>query len=246
MPQTNKRLRIVSPPTASPPPATGDAGPATHQPVGQPMMPIPPNMAFYNGQSMPWFPPHPQAPVQHAPVQHAPFHHGQGHHGQGHHGQGHHGHKGKDTQPRRHQQTIMVPVPDEFVGFVLGAKGKSIRKVKDDTRADYIRLHDAEPEESRPDPYFVVKGSHIAVGRAKGTILEMAMEAYRRSKSSGMTTNERRLKDQIDSLTNDIARLQTSASTQPTMNSFGDDGGGASFTPQSPDYSPHSPEPNGC
>jgi len=154
-------------------------------------------------------------------------HHSQKHNDQKHHSQKHHDqlqHKGgDDSRPRRQQTKILVPVPDEFVGFVLGSKGNSIRKVKDDTRADYIRLHPAEPEEARPDPYFVVKGSPIAVECAKGTILEMAMEAYRRSKKSGMTENERNMKAEIDELTNDIARLQTMATTN-------------SFTPSSPTY----------
>ena len=149
-------------------------------------------------------------------------------------------HPSPTQRPRhqRHQVTKLVPVPDDFCGFVIGTKGSSIKKVKRDTGCSYIRCEKAEPDQQRPDPYFVVKGSELSVARATATILEMSMEAYRRSKADTVSPNEKRLQSKVDELVAEINKLQISGGE---ARAEGEQLREQTYTPQSPTYSPQSP-----
>ena len=147
------------------------------------------------------------APHHHGPGvgHHVPHHHGPGvgHHAPHHHGPGgghhvphHHGrsvHNGPQTMRTRNQgssgghnrpqsdyRTVMVPVPPDFVGFVIGTGGATVKSTAKRTGTS-IKMFPADVPSERPYPYFSVRGtSPESVLNAVLSIHNLMVEAYRR------------------------------------------------------------------
>ena len=116
-----------------------------------------------------------------------------------------------------------LPIKSDCVGLVIGAKGRTIKRIQSETGAR-VNLNQAEPEKNRPLPYFVIRGSPISVTRAAVKITEIATEAKHRNDSPDASADAPRKKYQP------MPRYVRA----PMMLS--------SFIPSSPEYSPSSPE----
>jgi hypothetical protein len=68
--------------------------------------------------------------------------------------------------------------------LVVGSKGRTIKLIQSETGAR-VNLNQAEPEQNRHLPYFVIRGSPISVTRAAVKITEIATEAKHRNDSGG-------------------------------------------------------------
>jgi len=140
-----------------------------------------------------------------------------GHRGHQNHGNGH-SQTGNRGPVRDHsQRTVLVPVPPEVAGFIIGSGGSTIKGVKSRTRTS-IKMFDADPEQNRPHPYFSVRGSsHESVLDAVLTIHNLMMEGLRRQTHSGYQP------------------------VQPVATSFSSNS--PAYASTSPDYHPSSPPP---
>ena len=74
------------------------------------------------------------------------------------------------------------PVNEKDVGFIIGKKGATIKKIKNDSGA-YVRV--MKPDSFHPEPWFYVSGNFQAVMHAVGFLRQLRNEAQNRRGDTG-------------------------------------------------------------
>jgi hypothetical protein len=130
--------------------------------------------------------------------------------------QGHrHGNGGGHRQavPDRPLRTVLVPVPPDVAGFVIGSGGSTIKGVKTRTLTS-IKMFESDPQNNRPYPYFSIRGSSQEnVLNAVLSVHNLMIEGIRRNTLGG----------------SDSTSAVPDAPQSPN------------YTPSSPSYSPSTP-----